>query len=186
MSQNQQDRAGKRQTWWQRNKRFLMIIGVVILVLLIAFGLAVYFFGWEWTGFISATGPTLQPNEQYRPTKTLWDVLQLLIIPIMLAISGFWLNQIQKNRELRNTIQQAELEREIAYYNQQETTLQSYLDRMSELLLKENLRTSNPNDEVRNIARVRTLTALCQLEANRNSYIFEFLRESKLISKDMS
>jgi uncharacterized protein HemX len=50
--------------------------------------------------------------------KTLWDWMQLLLIPVILAIGGFWLNQIQNERAQRTTQQQAELERELTRDNQ--------------------------------------------------------------------
>ena len=43
--------------------------------------------------------------------KTFWDWLQLLIIPVVLAVGRFWLNQIQKSREEKITEQKAEIER---------------------------------------------------------------------------
>src|SRR5947209_7770903 len=99
--------TARLHSWWQKNKRLLVIVGIVIIVLLIAFALAVYMLGWDWTGFTGMTGPTVHPNEQYRPAKTLWDILQLLIVPVILAIGGFWLNQIQKSREEKITEQRA-------------------------------------------------------------------------------
>jgi thiamine kinase-like enzyme len=41
-----------------------------------------------------------------------------------------------------------------------DAALQAYLDQMTQLLLHERLRTSIPDDEVRSVARARTLTAL--------------------------
>ena len=52
---------------------------------------------------------------------------------------------------------------------------------MSELLLDKHLR-SSPNEEVRNVARVRTTTILFQLDARRIGYVFSFLREAGLMS----
>ena len=54
---------------------------------------------------------------------------------------------------------------------------------MSELLLHDNLRNSHPGDEVRNVVRVQTVTVIHQLDAIRNRHVFQFLRESGLISK---
>jgi uncharacterized protein YjbI with pentapeptide repeats len=53
---------------------------------------------------------------------------------------------------------------------------------MSDLLLKENLRSSAVDAEVRKFARVRTITLLFQLDARRIGYVFAFLRESGLMS----
>jgi len=138
-----------------------------------------YWLKWSWTGFSA---------------KTLWDWLQLLFVPIILAIGGFWLNRIQKSREERTTEQRAEIERkaaeqrdqterEIAIDNQRETALQEYLDKMSELLLEKNLRKSQPEDEVRNIAWARTLTVLRGLDPVRKGTILQFLYESNLVYK---
>ena len=58
------------------------------MVLAIVFVLIVYAgyrFNWGWTGF----GPETSEPKQH--AKTLWDWLQLLVIPLMLAIGGFWL-----------------------------------------------------------------------------------------------
>lgn len=102
----------------------------------------------------------------------------MLIIPLALAIGGFWLRQIQRTTEQRRTTD-----------NQRETALQSYIDKISDLLLKEYLGEIKINgvlkpehDKVRNIARVRTITILFQLDARRIGYVFAFLREAGLMS----
>src|SRR5207244_292067 len=40
----------------------------------------------------------------------------------------------------------------------------------------------SPSEEVQNVARVRTITLLTQLNARRISYVFTFLREAGLMS----
>ena len=146
-------------------------------------------FGWDWTGFnggysqITTTstshGTTIATEKP--PGKNLWDLLQLLIIPLVLAGGGLWFNQIQKDREQRAADERAETEREIALDNQRETALQEYLDSISELLLHEKLRESEAEDEVRKIARVRTLTVLPRLDPIRKGSVLQFLEESGLI-----
>jgi len=84
----------------------------------------------------------------------------------------------QMNTQLRDQTEQA-----IASDNQREAALQGYIDSMSELLLHEKLRESEPGAEVRNIARVRTLTILPRLDANRKRSVLQFLHESGLIEK---
>lgn len=66
--------------------------------------------------------------------------------------------------------------------NQRETVLQAYIDKMSELLLEKHLRESQPEDEVRKIARLRTITILFQLDARRIGLVFAFLSEAGLMS----
>ena len=170
------------RSWWQQIKQHSFIAtGIIVaLLVLIVFIFSAYRFGWSGTGFLN---------------KTLWDWLQLLIIPAMLAIAGLWFNQIQKGRDQKaaeaqkqreeNAAKEREkLERESREDNQRETALQAYLDKMSELLLHEKLRDSAEEDEVRKIARARTLTVLRGLDPFRKSSVIQFLHESGLINKD--
>jgi hypothetical protein len=76
--------------------------------------------------------------------------------------------------------QRYEQNQEIASDKQREDLLQIYLDRMSELLLDKHLRTTQPDAEERNVAHVRTITILIQLDARRSGYVFAFLREAGL------
>jgi len=61
-----------------------------------------------------------------------------------------------------------------------------YIDKLSELLLHENLRDSQPEAEARTIARVRTITILFQLDARRIGYVFAFLRDAGLMSTEQN
>ena len=112
----------------------------------------------QWTGF---------------PEKTLWDWLQLLAalaIPVVIAMGTLWFSA-----------QQGEASTRIAQDQQQESALQAYLDHMSDLLLNNKLHESQLGDEVRNVARARTLTVLPQLNGKRKGEIVRFLYESGLI-----
>src|SRR2546429_4742538 len=126
------------------------------LVGLIALSLiwTAYRFNWPGTGFQG---------------KTIWDWLSLLIIPLALASVALLFNQANTRTEQK-----------IALNKQQEDLLQTYLDRMSELLLEKDLATK-PTDAARDVARVRTITILFQLDARRITYVFAFLREAKLM-----
>ena len=168
--------ASKFETWRQKVKRHGVAIGVVGTGLVVVIALISFGYRLDWTGF----------NGNTKSGKTLWDWLQLLIIPTVLAIGGFWLNQIQKSREQKTAQEQAKLERELIHDNQQEILLQAYIDKVSELLLEKNLRKSELGAEVRNIARARTLTVLPRLDAERKKSVLQFLYESGLIYKDKS
>jgi len=92
-------------------------------------------------------------TQDIRGPKTLWDWLQLLIIPIVVAVGGFLFTQSlnerqQKNEQLRS----------------QDASLQGYIDAMEELLLDRNLGTARSDAEVSSLARARTLTVLNELE----------------------
>lgn len=102
--------------------------------------------------------------------KTLWDWMQLLIIPLLLAGGAFFLNRSERNTE-----------REISTDRQREDALQAYLDRMADLLLKDKLG-STKKREVRDVARTRTLTVLRSLDKKRKGFVLRFLYEAGLIS----
>lgn len=123
---------------------------------------------YSWTGF---------------GTKTLWDWLELLIVPMVLA-GGALLFNWTNTREERNTAKQREkIDRDIATDNSQEVLLQSYLDRMTDLLLKNKLRTTD-DLEVRAVATARTVTVLHRLDSRRRTNLLTFLRQAKLIGGD--
>jgi hypothetical protein len=102
-------------------------------------------------------------------TKTLWDWMELLIIPLVLAAGALYLERSERNNE-----------RAIATDRQQEAALQAYLDRMAELILKDRLRVID-TEEIRNIARIRTLTVLRALDGRRKGDVVLFLNEAELI-----
>ena len=113
--------------------------------------------------------------------KTLWDWMDLLIVPIVLAIGGWLLNRSEKEREEQVTARREAINRDIATDTQRETTLQTYFDRMSDLLLTENLRGSEEKSEVRAVARVWTLTVLRRMDRERKVIVLRFLYEADLI-----
>jgi uncharacterized protein YjbI with pentapeptide repeats len=123
---------------------------------------------------------TVQAKNTGFETKTLWDWMELLVIPLVLATGAFYLNRSERVIERQAAEDRAKLEREIASDRQQEAVLQAYLDRIADSLLKEKLRTSK-NKEIRNVARIRTLTVLRGLDANRKGMLLRFLRDSSLI-----
>ena len=105
-------------------------------------------------------------------TKTLWDWMELFIIPLFLAGGAFYLNRSERITD-----------RGIATDRQKEEALQTYINQMADLLLKEKMRTSE-NGEVRNVARTRTLSVLRGLDNTRKGTVLKFLYEAGLIAKE--
>ncbi|WP_287267697.1 pentapeptide repeat-containing protein [Thermogemmatispora sp.] len=174
--------------WLQRIGKSLVFLGVICLVG-VSIGLIIaivggYLWGWEWTGVSSYIGPVLKPNQPYRPEKTLWDWLQLLIAPIVLLLLGVGFAQWQQKRD--HTIQQQryQADQELALDNQRESVLQDYINKISELLLDKQLRSCSKEAEAQKIARVRVLTVLPRLDANRKRSVVQFLYESGLINRE--
>ena len=156
----------------------LCLLGLVILIVLIVQG---YKLNWGWTGLGTYISPPYPKESIFQRGKTLWDWLQLLIIPAVLAIGGYTFTYSTSRNEQKSIHLRDQTERDIAADNQREAALQAYIDKMSELLLEKQLRESKPEDEVCTIGRVRTLTVLRRLDAERKGSVLKFLKESSLI-----
>jgi uncharacterized protein YjbI with pentapeptide repeats len=103
--------------------------------------------------------------------KTLWDWVQLLIIPFVIGAGAIWFN-----------IQQSQISLQASVDQQQATILQTYIDNIQELLLNHNLLNSNTTDDVAILARARTLTALHGLDPDRKGRLLIFLNEAQLLN----
>src|SRR5205823_14081475 len=139
----------KLRARWQKAKRPLAVIGLIValVVVIVLIFIEVKLYG---TGFSG---------------KTLWEWLQLLIIPAVLAVGGYAFTYTTSRNDQAATEKRTQAERDITLDNQREQALQAYLDKISELLLKEHLgeRTADGKlkpeyEQVRNVGRVRTIT----------------------------
>lgn len=119
----------------------------------------------------------------YAFEKTLWDWLNLLIVPAVIAAGVAWLNRRQREREQQLADQQRERERQLADQRAQDVALQAYLDQMSQLLTDtdRSLGHAKEDAEVRTLARARTLTVLARLDGSRKWSVLMFLQEAGLI-----
>jgi len=103
--------------------------------------------------------------------KKLWQILELIIIPLILAITLFILDRFERKAD-----------REINLDNQRERLLQNYFDAMTSLILDNNLMKSNEH-EIQEIARVKTLTTLKSLDGVRKGELIIFLKRTGLLNK---
>ena len=196
------------RSWWEQIKQHrvaIVVVGIVLMVVIALVFAVVWFNGTGFDGYKQVTtahtisGPsagTIVKTEVDQPGKALWDWLQLLIIPVALAVGVWWLNRLQQERDQKLADERARIEREVAEQhakdeqevatdNQHEAALQDYVDNMSELLFHEKLRESDEHDEVRTIAHVRTLNVLSRLDGRRKGIVVQFLHEFGLIYKQI-
>jgi uncharacterized protein YjbI with pentapeptide repeats len=103
--------------------------------------------------------------------KTLWNWLELLIVPLALAIIGLLFAWQQDTRQ-----------RELEEQRAQDAALQAYLDQMSTLILDKNLLESEQGNPTYTLAQARTATVMARLDAARNSSVMRFLSDSGLAS----
>lgn len=144
--------------------KFFSLILFIILLMIIVFWAIFPSISPTWTGF----GPYEQ--SQGPRSKTLWDWFELLIIPLILAVGIWWLN-----------IQDKESKDRVEIDRQNHDTLEKYLDCMTTLLLKDDLRNPKTNSETIKIARIRTLSVLRSVDGSKKGQILQFLYESGLI-----
>ena len=151
---------------WTRWLLLLLIPGILSLFLLIQAGYNV-----QGTGF--------SDKKLWHWIKLLFQAIAALAIPISIIVG---LNQF-------NAQQAANAH--TALEQQQETTLQTYLDNIQDLLLNHNLLGDSPPPktdaarvtikEIQELARVRTLTTLRRLDADHNRIVLRFLQDAHLI-----
>jgi uncharacterized protein YjbI with pentapeptide repeats len=123
--------------------------------------------------------------------KTLWDWLQLLIVPVVLSLITVVFAWQQDQRQQQTEDQRAKVARETEEQRAQDEALQTYLDVMGELLLTEDLdpldedsADQQKNRQVRTLARARSLAILERLDPERKASVIGFLYENTLLSDE--
>jgi uncharacterized protein YjbI with pentapeptide repeats len=180
----------------------LLLAAVAVFILVVAYWAIWANSSPAWTGFGAYDEEAAGPR-----AKTLWDWLGLLIVPLAVAVGAAVISYVQKRTDLdiaekarredrliaaqarekdREIAEQArEAERQIAIDRQRQATLETYYERMAELLLLEHgLRESAEGSEMRSIARARTITVVKSLDEPRNGQLFGFLKASRLMEKE--
>lgn len=111
---------------------------------------------------------------------TPWDWLRVLgAVALLLALAYL---AITYSHDLQVAREQHLSDLQISTDQHEQAALDTYLDRMSDLLLHEKLHDSQPGDAVRALARARTLTALRELNPDRKRILLGFLYEENLIN----
>src|SRR5215213_2224879 len=125
--------------------------------------------GWrDWTGVGERRWKTA-PDEQVQPSKTVWDLLQLLIVPVILVGVSLWWSTSQDARDKAR-----------ADHVRQDTTLDNYIQQMSDLMLDRKLMSSKRNAPVRSVAHTVTFTTLRRLDGERKGEVVRFLHDAHL------
>jgi uncharacterized protein YjbI with pentapeptide repeats len=147
---------------------------MVFLLILIRLG-----YRYEWTGFGEATR-TKDEQREIQPRKTLWDWMQLLFVPTMLALLAGGLTWWQTSSERARQAEEAASQEALRAQN---TAVQVYLDQMTTLMLEQDLRGSDVDSEVRTIAQARTSAVLQAVESQNLRTLLQFLSDARLIQR---
>jgi uncharacterized protein YjbI with pentapeptide repeats len=172
----------------------------LIAVLLVLFVCEAYVQRWGWTGFVpSPSNPAKSASDAKQSPKTLWDWMQLLIAPAVLAFGGLLFTQLLQHQSQQQQLQQQQLEADrvsaaqlasedaIALDQAREALLNTYIDRMTDLLMPTDshqrpLVESRSADESRAVARARTLEVVTRLDGTRKGQLLQFLYDAHLIT----
>jgi uncharacterized protein YjbI with pentapeptide repeats len=181
------------QRWWR--VALMWFIGLAgVLAVLVALSINSWRFD-EWTGFDQ---PPLDKQGAPIPQgKTLWDWLDLLLVPGVLAVGGAALTvsenrKAQQLQDQRDKVareieaQRIEEARRIEEERVQDVRLQEYMEKISELLLAKEIKWRRDDgdtegEEAATVARALTLTALERLDGKRKGNVLRFLYEARLI-----
>jgi hypothetical protein len=160
----------------------LLVTAFAVLGGAAAFVVMAYRRHWHWTGLPAM--PDGGESGARHPYKTLWDWMQLLIIPLGLAVVAFGLNLAQSSRDARREERAAVRERSLAADGAREEVLRAYVQQISDLMLARALARSPRDSEAHAVARTLTLTALRRLDGARKGAVVQFLSEADLIEPD--
>jgi Pentapeptide repeats (8 copies) len=109
---------------------------------------------WRWLGY---------------KDKTLWNWMELLIVPIALSVGVFILQQSASDRDSR-----------IADDRAKQQVLENYFNQISSLLIDKKLSNAAPDSQVFILAQARTITALRELDTRRQNLLLQFLKSARL------
>ncbi len=119
------ERLRSWQQYIQKHRIVAIIIALVIAAVVLIFveslingtGFNAYYTT-STTRTISGSPTTITRTETYQQGKTLWDWLQLLIIPLVIAVGGYLFNLAMSRNAQQNTTD-----------NQREAALQAYIEK---------------------------------------------------------
>lgn len=146
--------------------RLILLIIILLCLIIIAYYAILPNSSPYWTGFGAYDEKTVGPR-----AKTLWDWLDLLIIPTTIGIIGWMFKEAEKEKAKKSEEQK-----------NLNDNLDAFFKIMTELITNNEL--LNDNEESSIIARTRTILAFDSLDGVRKGQVLQFLYESNIIKID--
>src|SRR5215212_3295955 len=115
--------------------------------------------------------------------KTVWDWLDILILPVVLSVGAIGYDNLEKKRDEDREVEQRNRALEIEDQHAQAVALQTYLDQMSTLMIERELRKTSSDSDERVLAQARTLTILLALGPDRKRHPLKLVAQMHLIDK---
>ena len=139
-----------------------LIVSIIIIIILLGYKFPA-------VGFSDYTSP----SGEFQRGKTIWDWMQLLVIPLILAGVAYYLANTQREKEL-----------EIAETEKSENALQNFLDYMTKLMIEHEYLDDEEFEGAARLIRARTLMVLEQLNGKQKGHLLRFLIETTLLDKE--
>lgn len=133
---------------------------------------------WTGFGFYQAESTDLQRS------RTLWDWLELLLPSLLVLFGLLWLAWVARATIYTAASRAIVAVQDSAATRQRQTALEAYLDSMTELLLKNGLRTAPADATVRSVAAARTLAVLRSLDGAGRGQVLQFLCDAGLVGRN--
>jgi uncharacterized protein YjbI with pentapeptide repeats len=176
-------------SWIRRIILIVIVSGVLAVLAALAWptienplGLAALNLSWFWVAMIVATTFSITCLLVYFVAKkSLWDFLDLLIVPLALAIIGFGFTAQQQARQAQIEAQRNMRAQAVEAQRAQNEALQAYLDQMNDLMLERGLLGSEEGDTAFTLAQARTTTGISQFDGQHNQAVTRFLSDSGLL-----
>src|SRR6266849_628439 len=89
LQRSEQAIGARLRSWWQQIKKHLSTILIFAIILVTVIAMIIEGYRFDWTGF----------NGNNKSGKTLWDWMQLLVIPLALAVIAIWFNRADRKNE---------------------------------------------------------------------------------------
>jgi uncharacterized protein YjbI with pentapeptide repeats len=146
--------------------RYLRRVVVILLVLVVLFFIGKWLYSQPWSGFRIAQSTT----NNSLSIKTLWDWMELLLIPLALAGIAF----LFRKSEVELSIQQS---RE----KSRDDALSLYFQHIQTILLETDLSDSQTAKATSKLVSARTISLLRMLDPERKLLVLRFLHDAELI-----
>jgi uncharacterized protein YjbI with pentapeptide repeats len=145
-------------------RKLLVVFGFSLIVLILLYLIIR-------TSFTNGTGffDFIDQKGNFHLGKTLWDWMELLIIPLSISIGVIIFNYLEKRNELN--LEKEKMRGEVLY---------EYINSMTKMILDESFSGYSSLKQI-TIARIKTLTALRMLDGDRKGILINFLFEAGLI-----
>lgn len=153
---------------WRSAERSWRRVFAVLVIAVVLLALALWGYGFGWTGFGESEREVVE-NGDLRRAKTLWDWMELAIVPVVIAVGGYLLGEGASRRAKEAEERSAEEDALRAEIRGREDALREYVDRIGGAISEHGASgAAGIPAGVRTLMRAQTLSVLRSFGFERN------------------